>query len=50
MELVKAYQKTYGQDKVTLVTYGGTDGARHGVLLQHPKWAQGKVYAAFQND
>ena len=49
-ELVEAYQRTYGQDKATLATYGGTDGAGHGVLLQHPKWVQGQVYAALQND
>ncbi len=34
----------------TLVTYEGTDGAGHGVLLQHPKWVQEQVYAALQND
>lgn len=49
-EFVEAYQRDYGQDKATLATYEGTDGAGHGVLLQHPGWVQEQVYAALQND
>lgn len=46
--LVEGYQQTLGADKATLVTYDGTDGAGHAILLQHPKWVQDQIYAALQ--
>jgi pimeloyl-ACP methyl ester carboxylesterase len=49
-EFVEAYQRDYGQDKATLATYEGADGAGHGVLLQHPGWVQEQIHTALQND
>jgi hypothetical protein len=34
-ELVTAYQQMYGANAATIATYPGSDGAGHGVLLQH---------------
>ena len=45
-ELVVAYQQMYGPAKASLVTYPGSDGAGHGVMLQHPLWTQEQLAAA----
>lgn len=46
--LVEAYQQAYGKDKAALVVYDGSDGAGHGVLVQHPRWVQERIHAALQ--
>jgi len=45
-ELVRAYRRAYGANKANIVTYSGTDGAGHGVLMQHPKWTQEQIATA----
>jgi pimeloyl-ACP methyl ester carboxylesterase len=36
--LVEAYRRDFGADKAAIVTYAGSDGAGHAVLIQHPLW------------
>jgi len=45
-ELVTAYQQMYGANAATIATYPGSDGAGHGVLLQHPMWTQQQIFTA----
>jgi pimeloyl-ACP methyl ester carboxylesterase len=45
-ELVTAYQQEYGSTKAAIATYPGSDGAGHGVMLQHPKWVQEHIWTA----
>lgn len=47
--LVEAYQQAYGKEKAVLLTYPGSDGAGHGVLMQHPRWTQEQIITALQN-
>jgi len=44
--LVEGMQQTLGADKATLVTYDGSDGAGHGILMQHPLWTQNQIFSA----
>jgi pimeloyl-ACP methyl ester carboxylesterase len=41
--LVQGYQAACGQSSAMLDTYPGSDGAGHGVLLQHPGWTQAQI-------
>jgi hypothetical protein len=45
-ELVRAYRTRYGAERADIVTYSGSDGAGHGILLQHPRWTQEQIFAA----
>ena len=45
-ELVTAYQTMFGANAATIATYPGSDGAGHGILLQHPKWTQEQIFQA----
>lgn len=45
-ELVSAYQEMFGANAATIATYPGSDGAGHGVLMQHPMWTQQQIYNA----
>ena len=45
-ELVTAYQEMFGSNAATIATYPGSDGAGHGVLLQHPMWTQQQIALA----
>jgi hypothetical protein len=45
-ELVTAYQTMFGANAATIATYPGSDGAGHGVLLQHPMWTQQQIFSA----
>lgn len=47
--LVDAYQLAYGADKATIATYSGSDGAGHGVMLQHPLWTQQQISSTLGN-
>jgi pimeloyl-ACP methyl ester carboxylesterase len=47
--LVSGMQQTLGADKAVLVTYSGSDGAGHGVLLQHPRWTQQQIFVALHH-
>jgi pimeloyl-ACP methyl ester carboxylesterase len=49
-ELVRSYQAQYGTAKAAIVTYPGSDGAGHGILLQHPGWTQEQIYNALVSD
>ena len=49
-ELVRAYNAQYGDGAAAIVTYPGSDGAGHGILLQHPKWTQEQIFTALTND
>lgn len=44
--LVDAYAARYGDGAATIVTYAGSEGAGHGVLLQHPGWTQQQIAVA----
>jgi pimeloyl-ACP methyl ester carboxylesterase len=44
--LIDGFQAGYGMSRATLYTYGGITGAGHGVLFQHPKWAQEHLFLA----
>lgn|GEM_PF-2421994 len=48
-ELVSAYQQAFGPNRARIVTYPGTSGAGHGVLLQHPMWMQQQIYDAIND-
>jgi pimeloyl-ACP methyl ester carboxylesterase len=41
--LVQGYQNLCGSAGAMLDTYPGSDGAGHGVLLQHPGWVQAQI-------
>ncbi len=44
-ELIRAYQRQYGKASAQYIQFPAARGkAGHGLLLQHPKWAQKKVY------
>jgi len=47
-ELVAAYQQIYGPERASIVTYPGTDGAGHGVLMLHPMWTQQQIHDAIK--
>jgi hypothetical protein len=41
--LVQGYQQLCGSGAAMLDTYPGSDGAGHGVLLQHPGWSEAQL-------
>ena len=47
--LVQGMQQVLGADRAVLDTYPGSDGAGHGVMLQHPRWTQEQLFQALQN-
>ena len=48
-EMVNVYQQQFGPNGARIVTYPGSDGAGHGVLLQHPMWTQQQIFNAIDN-
>ena len=47
--LVTGIQATLGASKAAIFTYPGSDGAGHGVMLQHPRWTQQQIFDALQH-
>ncbi len=46
---VDAYNAEYGANKAAIFTYPLSDGAGHGVMLQHPLWTQTEIFAALND-
>lgn len=42
--LVDAYRRQYGPTAARRFTYNKSDGAGHGVLIQHPAWVQNRIH------
>jgi len=47
--LVEGMQQVLGANRAMLVTYSGSDGAGHGIMLQHPRFTQAQIFNALQN-